>query len=446
MDEIELPNWYVLKKNKISILPEQLAEEGQKRIDLLVELDNIEVGKLVNRLSENLTFVGHMALRIAAALGDHKPFTNWFLEREADLFEKIFNSLSGRESKLILVDLFEKNILWSLNEIEKRLFHEKTGEEIKFDLGSSIPSGILKKIRLFSDEDLVAVRFEYVPSLLRRRIGLIHKGWLILPSEILKWEVKRVFQKKLSERVKKLEITVNEKDERYNILRDVSGWILEYWKSKRTTFKTTLEDLSFKGGKLYQLEKFFPPCMRILMNKLRATGYLNHGERLQLGLFLKRLGMSLEEQLQFWYQIAVDNVGLTWDEFDKKAGYIIRHIYGKVGSMKDYEVPKCETIIKKYFCPFEAFSLEELKQNLEAIEKIDQRTHDQIAKLVREQKYQSACSVLLSRLTNRRYNKPMSHPLLYFRIMFKTHKKNNKSVSKKVVANEEGEKNERESR
>ncbi|MGQ4892524.1 MAG: hypothetical protein ACP6IP_08560 [Candidatus Njordarchaeia archaeon] len=438
MSEDGLPSWYVLRKGKVSILPEQLVEEGKKRIDLLVGLDNIEVKDLIKELSGDYAFVGHIALRITAALGNNKPFTNWFLEREADLFDKIFHSLPSKEVKLIIFDLFKKNILWGLNDIMKKLFHNSTGEEIRLDVSSSIPKELLRKIRFIGDEDLIAVKFEYVPSLVRRRIGLLHKGWLILPLGLLKWEIKRIFQNELSHRVKKLE-EMKETDERYDVFKAVSEWILDYWKSKRVPFRTTLEDLSFKGGKLYKLEKFFPPCMRILMNKLRATGYLNHGERLQLGLFLKRLGMTLEEQLQFWYQIAVDNVGLSWDEFDKKAGYIIRHIYGKVGSMKDYEVPKCETIIKKYFCPFEAFNAEELKQNLNSIESIDDDTYNRIISFVKEQKYQSACSVFLSKLIKRRYNKPMSHPLLFFRIMFKMHKKNNKDSDKNRDINEKGE-------
>ena len=43
----------------------------------------------------------------------------------------------------------------------------------------------------------------------------------------------------------------------------------------------------------------FPPCMKKLYNNLKANHHLKYSGRLQLGLFLKGLGLPLEESLQF---------------------------------------------------------------------------------------------------------------------------------------------------
>lgn len=46
--------------------------------------------------------------------------------------------------------------------------------------------------------------------------------------------------------------------------------------------------------------KSFPMCMRAMHKKLRATHHLKHTARMQYGLFLKGIGLSLENALVFW--------------------------------------------------------------------------------------------------------------------------------------------------
>ena len=44
----------------------------------------------------------------------------------------------------------------------------------------------------------------------------------------------------------------------------------------------------------------FAPCMRHLHETMRATHHLKHGGRIQYGLFIKGIGLSLEHSLKFW--------------------------------------------------------------------------------------------------------------------------------------------------
>lgn len=44
----------------------------------------------------------------------------------------------------------------------------------------------------------------------------------------------------------------------------------------------------------------YPLCMRHLHETLRSTHHLKHGGRIQYGLFIKGIGLSLEHSLKFW--------------------------------------------------------------------------------------------------------------------------------------------------
>jgi DNA primase large subunit len=73
--------------------------------------------------------------------------------------------------------------------------------------------------------------------------------------------------------------------------------------------------------------------MENLHDELRRNKHLKHWGRIQYGLFLKGIGLSLEQALIFW-QIAFEK--LTPDQFTKQYAYNIRHSYGLEGKRTDY--------------------------------------------------------------------------------------------------------------
>jgi DNA primase large subunit len=108
----------------------------------------------------------------------------------------------------------------------------------------------------------------------------------------------------------------------------------------------------------------YPPCMHYLLQSFKETGYLKHNYRLQVGTFLKRIGMDVETQLRFWYDSSVDNVGISFEAFKKRAGYQIRHLYGLEGSKTDYEVSSCKKNFTDNFCLFAHVNTNELNKIL----------------------------------------------------------------------------------
>ena len=68
--------------------------------------------------------------------------------------------------------------------------------------------------------------------------------------------------------------------------------------------------------------------MRNIHMTLRENSHLKHFGRLQYTLFLKGIGLSLDECIMFWrrsFKLMTD------DKFQKEYRYNIRHAYGDVG-------------------------------------------------------------------------------------------------------------------
>jgi DNA primase large subunit len=109
--------------------------------------------------------------------------------------------------------------------------------------------------------------------------------------------------------------------------------------------------------------------MQVLHKGLTVNGHLKHYGRLQYGLFLKGIGMSMEESLVFWKN-KFKNINA--DKFEKEYAYNIRHSYGKEGKRNDYIPWYCTRIqklqppsaVEYHGCPFQVYSEDKLKQLL----------------------------------------------------------------------------------
>uniref|UniRef100_A0A8D0C3L1 DNA primase large subunit n=1 Tax=Salvator merianae TaxID=96440 RepID=A0A8D0C3L1_SALMN len=143
--------------------------------------------------------------------------------------------------------------------------------------------------------------------------------------------------------------------------------------------------------------KSFPPCMRQLHKALRDNHHLRHGGRMQYGLFLKGIGLTLEQALQFWKSEFIRGK-VDADKFDKGYAYSIRHNYGKEGKRTDYTPFSCMKIIMSnppgqgdyHGCPFRHSDPELLKQKLQSYQ-ISPTGISQILDLVKGMHYQLAC-------------------------------------------------------
>ncbi|GEM_PF-4483388 len=143
---------------------------------------------------------------------------------------------------------------------------------------------------------------------------------------------------------------------------------------ERVTLGKGVGELKVEGTKLYERVDLRPPCMQAIYLKLKSSGHLTHPMRFQLGTFLKRAGMDVEEQKRFRYENAVDNINVSREDFEKHAGYIIEHVYGLRGSGKDYNTPSCERARSgDYYCPFAKEDPESLRELLRDLKVKEER-------------------------------------------------------------------------
>lgn len=111
-------------------------------------------------------------------------------------------------------------------------------------------------------------------------------------------------------------------------------------------------------------ETSFPLCMSELYYRLTDRHRLEHLGRVELQLFLKGIGLSLEGALEFWkLQLNVDN-------FDDEHEPNIRRAYGHEGKRTDYTPHGCIKLITTepgtatHGCPFQSHGAEQLKEVL----------------------------------------------------------------------------------
>ncbi|KAG5511874.1 hypothetical protein JKF63_07699 [Porcisia hertigi] len=104
---------------------------------------------------------------------------------------------------------------------------------------------------------------------------------------------------------------------------------------------------SVKAGDVQRLaQTHFPPCMRAIDSHLRREGHLKHHGRFTYGLFLKAIGLSLDDSLELFATLMKVKGGGSLESFSKTAyGYNVRHNYGMEGKKTSYSSASCTTIL-----------------------------------------------------------------------------------------------------
>ncbi|KAK9838163.1 hypothetical protein WJX81_005591 [Elliptochloris bilobata] len=162
----------------------------------------------------------------------------------------------------------------------------------------------------------------------------------------------------------------------------------------------------------------FPLCMKMMYERVETDHHLKHSGRLQLGLFLKGLGLPLEEAMRFWRAGFAPRC--AGDEFDKKYAYNVRYNYAKEGKRTDYTPYSCLKIISTpvpkgdaFGCPYKTLSAAELAGALARL-RLPPRAADEATARARAGHFQLACASAFEGAHGCACETGINHPNQYF--------------------------------
>ncbi|KAM4109440.1 hypothetical protein ACJW30_03G120700 [Castanea mollissima] len=352
----------------------------------------------------NKDIISHFVLRLVYSRTE--DLRKWFLSMETNLFR--YRLLFQRpEAQRALMAEFDLPYRVASN---AELESVKEGlKQVAQSFGQPLAADVI----------FYKVPFEEVPELVAGRRVFIHKGYAYVAMNQVVSLVATQFRSHLSKALiltnRKWTSTIREqeKDRLTPIVEALcSSYLGPDYSQPREFAEISIKDID-------QIAKSsFPLCMRHLFEKLREDHHLKHGGRMQLGLFLKGVGLKLEDALAFWKAEFSQRVGS--ERFDKEYAYSIRHNYGREGKRTDYTPYSCQKIITSapgvgdhHGCPYRHFSEENLRAALGKMG-LSNRAVEDVMDKVRNRHYQLACTLTFEAVHGTSCDAGINHPNQYF--------------------------------
>ncbi|KAF9500942.1 DNA primase, large subunit [Pleurotus eryngii] len=302
--------------------------------------------------------LGHFVLRLAFSRSDE--LRRRFLKAELTLFKVRYDDSDMAEREAFSES---RNFNWvKVDDEEKKV--------IRSQLFSVYSGPKATREALFKQETYLKVRWTRVPDLVSHRKVFLKGGWAYVPS---REQSSIIFQEFESHLEQALLLTAKslprlDEDTRLdpiltNLSKGFLAGVASGWNDDQIDKDHITADM------IDSLSKHFPLCMQHLHFKLTKDRHLPHFGRLQYGLFLKVLGLPIDEAIAFWRRSFSK---ITDDEFNKKYKYNIRHSYGLEGRKANYSALSCSQILipsnkdSNWVCPYKHFAHENLSTALAA--------------------------------------------------------------------------------
>ncbi|KAI3976015.1 hypothetical protein MKX01_016698 [Papaver californicum] len=324
----------------------------------------------------------------------------WFLTHETKLFEYRFCVESVESQKALMVEIGFPYKAVGMGELERNL------NQVARSIGRPM---------LTFDALFFKVPFEEVPELIGGRKVYIHKVFAYVAMNQAVNVVTSMFRSNLSKALvltnRKWTTTLKEQEKIIVEALSTSYLGPDYSQPKEYA-EMSIKDIDKVAS------SSFPLCMRHLFEKLREDHHLKNGGRMQLGLFLKGVGLNLDDALAFWKAEFSQKVGP--ERFDKEYAYSIRHNYGKEGKRIDYTPYSCQKIISstpgagdQHGCPYRNFSKENLEAALSKMG-VSSRLMGDVMDKVKNWHYQLACTLTFEAVHASSCDAGINHPNQYF--------------------------------
>jgi DNA primase large subunit len=334
----------------------------------------------------------HYILRLAYC--KTTDLQHWFVKQELSLFRLRFLAASPEERDILIKQANLQLDACNLDQLVEIMMAHASKEAMAEGRGKFISS--VKAVYGDGQSIFYKVPWEHVFELVAKRQVLIIGGSAFVPESerivLVLNQFKAHLYKQLNLTAKALP-RLDEDDRLMSILFSLAKQSLskEYQISSSNANEVHAEDVS-------KLSVHFPPCMQSLHTSLVRDVHLKHNGRIQYGLFLKGIGLNLEEAMIFWRRSFSK---LSDDEFNKKGyPYNIRYNYGMEGKRTNYTPYSCLKMIQSlpgpgesHGCPFRHFSNESLGEMMQGLG-LDLASANQVVKKAKDGHYQLACTKL----------------------------------------------------
>ncbi|KAG6905759.1 hypothetical protein DXG01_000859 [Tephrocybe rancida] len=313
------------------------------------------MGRDTQRKKDHL---GRFVLRLAEDLRRR------FVKAESTLFRVRYNGDATTEREVFLNS---KNFNWiAVDAAEKAKYRKELFAAYQGSKNESIREQAFEAEKFYK---FVHGKWTRVPDLVEKRRVFLKTGWAYVPG---KEKSSTVFQEFEVQLTRALEVTsralprLDEDTQILPILDSLSQGFLAGVPSEWVGLGETTNADSIKAEMVDDLaEKHFPMCMRTMHDSLQRNHHIKHFRCLNYGLFLKVLGVPIEEAVVFWRK-SFDRI--TDDKFNKDYKYNIRHLFGLEGKRANYAAKSCQQLLtagpSEYGCPYRHYSPENLQSAL----------------------------------------------------------------------------------
>lgn len=225
-------------------------------------------------------YISHFILRLVYCRSPDQQ--KWFLAREMELFRLKFSELKPLEMKRFL----------EINRLDYQPINDDEKSVVKDGLYASTSHHSVAKIEV---NDFYRVHFTEVPDLIRSRRCYVKSGYAYVITDDFVSIVGGLHEACIEKGLKATTRLMPEIENDERIVDMLKGLHTSYvgkdyaMGKKESVPIECLDQLS---------KKSFPLCMRNCHEGLRTKHHLRHFGRLQYGLFLKALGVTLEDSLR----------------------------------------------------------------------------------------------------------------------------------------------------
>ncbi|KAK9462830.1 eukaryotic and archaeal DNA primase, large subunit-domain-containing protein [Lipomyces oligophaga] len=343
----------------------------------------ISGGKVDTDYERKKDYYSHYILRLAFCKSEE--LRRRFVKAESILFRLRYTAS----------DISEQQSLLSRYDFGWVLVSEEEKTELQDFLVFASESGS-PSVMNPTAETFYKVPFERVPELIESRRVFVKSGDAYVPSGLQVNLIVSEFGDRLG---RALDLTaralprLDEDDRLVPVLDHLAKGFVEpeYNPESTSSISGTITAVQVDG-----LVNHYPLCMRTMQKALLRDHHLKYFGRQQYGLFLKGIGLNVEEALTFWRS----HFKHSPDQFNKDYRYNIRHNYGLEGARKNYRPMSCVQIINdaapgpgdSHGCPFRTFSEDHLAGALSEIGINDSTTLRLIKDDIRTKQFHVACT------------------------------------------------------